>query len=150
MQGRYSPRLNQVGHTIKTDKISFSPPFHDFDTRHCFSQELCVQCRPDTSQRQLRRLPSCPLVIALVPLIYNFLLGCALPKRKGLLVSLLFQKRSIHAEQCIPMAGSPIVLIEPCIIHSLIGLDLPFCRCYQQARLKAIVDMICINSFACT
>ena len=45
--------------------------------------------RPDTSRRQQRRLPPLPLVIALVPLkcsieIYNFLMGCPLPKRKCL------------------------------------------------------------------
>ena len=42
--------------------------------------------RPDISWRHWRRLPPCPLVIALVPLkcsskIYNFLIGCPFPRR---------------------------------------------------------------------
>ena len=47
--------------------------------------------RPDTLQRQQRRLPRCPLVNAFVLLkcstveIYNFLIGCPfLPRRKCL------------------------------------------------------------------
>ena len=52
--------------------------------------ERWVKISMQTSQRQQRQLPPCPLVIALVPLkrlqncLYNFLIGCPLPKRECL------------------------------------------------------------------
>ena len=58
---------------------------------NCFEVERLQKSRPDTSlsRRQRRRLPLCPLVIALVPLkcysrklIYNFFIGCPSPRRK--------------------------------------------------------------------
>ena len=57
--------------------------------------------RPDTSRRQRRRLPPCPLVIALVPLkcCSRYLqcphIGCPLPRR--ICIGALALSRTIHA-----------------------------------------------------
>ena len=60
---------------------------------------------PDTSRRQRRQLPPCPLVIALVPLkctveIYNFLIGCPLPTRKSLGAPCSFKNEAYRPGCC--------------------------------------------------
>ena len=71
---------NLDGHKIMDKKFTLDRNVHSHN-------HVCwVQSRPNTSQRQRKRLPPCHKVIALVPLkcpveIYNFPIGCPLPRR---------------------------------------------------------------------
>ena len=61
----------------------------DISDADCTFKGKSYYCRPDTSRRQRRRLPPCPWSLPWCPWnapveIYNFLIGCPLPRRKCL------------------------------------------------------------------